>query len=105
MKEKHNVDVVIKKKDVLESGTEYEITVLNQDIKNILSDEQSTKIFSEDHNIENYQLLNDLNINDIETFVKSNPFILVDNDLKTSTSQEHHQNHFDDFKLIDFPVM
>jgi hypothetical protein len=103
MKEKHNLDVIIKKKDVLESGTEYEITVVNQQTKEILFDEQSTKVLSEsilnsDENIGNYQLLNELNVNDIETFV------LSDNDFKTC-SQGHHQNHFDDFKLIDFPVM
>ncbi len=83
MKEKHKLDILIKKKDVLESSTEYEITVINQ---------QSTE-----------QLLNEFNVNDIETFVKSNPFILDDQDIK-NCSHEHHQNHFDDFKLIDFPV-
>ena len=84
MKEKHELDILIKKKDVLESGTEYEITVMNS---------QSTKAFDE-------QLLNEFNVNDIETFVKSNPFTLDDQD-----SHENHQNHFDDFKLIDFPVI
>ncbi len=74
MKEKHNLDVMIKKKDVLESGTEYEITVINQDI---LSD--------------NEQLLN----------IKSSPFGLVDHDLGIG----HHQNHFDEFKLIDFSIV
>jgi hypothetical protein len=100
MKEKHNLDVIIKKKDVLESGTEYEITVSNQQTKEILFNEQSTKILSDSilNSDENYQLLNELNVNDIETFV------LSDNDFKTC-SQGHHQNHFDDFKLIDFPVM
>jgi len=100
MKEKHNLDVIIKKKDVLESGTEYEITVSNQQTKEILFNEQSTKILSDSilNSDENYQLLNELNVNDIETFV------LSDNDFK-SCSQGHHQNHFDDFKLIDFPVM
>ncbi|CAF1041202.1 unnamed protein product [Rotaria sordida] len=118
MKEKHNLNVIIKKKDVLEQGIEYEITIINQQIKEILSDEPTRKVFFEsinnnsnenelhiiDDNIGNYQLLNELNINDIETFVKSNPFILSDTDLK-NCCQSHHQNHFDDFKLIDFPVM
>ena len=57
-----------------------------------------------DDHIGNYQLLNEFNVNDIESFVKSNPFVLSDTDLRTC-SQPHHQNHFDDFKLIDFPVM
>ncbi|CAF2525102.1 unnamed protein product [Rotaria sp. Silwood2] len=119
MKEKHNhLEIDFKpKKNVLEEGIEYEITIVNQQIKEILSDEQTTKIFYEpiinsddnethiiDENIGNYQLLNELNVNDIETFVKSNPFVLSDTDLRTC-SQPHHQNHFDDFKLIDFPVM
>jgi hypothetical protein len=77
MKEKHNLDVMIKKKDVLESGTEYEITVINQDISS-----------------DNEQLLNELNI-------KSSPFGLVDHDLGIG----HHQNHFDEFKLIDFSIV
>jgi hypothetical protein len=85
MKEKHELDILIKKKDVLESGTEYEITVMNS---------QSTEHFDE-------QLLNEFNVNDIETFVKSNPFALDDQDLKNCS----HENHFDDFKLIDFPVV
>jgi hypothetical protein len=89
MKEKHQLDILIKKKDVLESSTEYEITVINP---------QSTKSFNDQ------LLLNEFNVNDIETFVKSNSFILDDQDLKTS-SHEHHQNNFDDFKLIEFPVM
>jgi hypothetical protein len=75
MKDKHSVDIIIKKKDVLELGIEYEITIDNQNIKDIL--------------------LNELNINDIETFVK-----LVDNDLNIC-NQEHHQNNF----LDDFPVI
>lgn len=117
MKEKHDLNIIIKKKDVLESGIEYEITIIDQPMKEDFSDEQSTKIFSEpminsdeneshliDENIGNYQLLNELNVNDIETFVKSNPFVLSDTDLRTC-SQPNHQNHFDDFKLIDFPVM
>ncbi len=77
MKDKHNVDIIIKKKDVLESGIEYEITIDNQNIKDILLND-------------NYQLLNELNINDIETFVK-----LVDNDLNIC-NQEYHQNNFSD---------
>jgi len=85
MKEKHNVDIIIKKKDVLESGIEYEIIIDNQNIKDILLND-------------NYQLLNELNINDIETFV------LVDNDLNIC-NQEHHQKNFSDFKLVDFPVI
>jgi hypothetical protein len=90
MKEKHDLVVLIKKKDVLELSTEYEITIVNQEIGKIFS--------NDDDHMENYQLLNELNVNDIETLV------LVDNDLKDS-NQEHHQNHFDDLKLIDFPVM
>ena len=31
LKEKHDTDVTIRKKDVLESGTEYEITFVNTD--------------------------------------------------------------------------
>jgi hypothetical protein len=89
MKEKHQLDILIKKKDVLELSTEYEITVINP---------QSTK------NFDDQLLLNEFNVNDIETFVKSNSFILADQDLKTS-SHEYHQNNFDDFKLIEFPVM
>ncbi|CAF1501693.1 unnamed protein product [Rotaria magnacalcarata] len=117
MKEKHDMNVLIKKKDVLESGVEYEITVVNQQQKENSSDEQTTKIFYEsiinsdenesqiiDENMGNYQLLTELNVNDIESFVKSNPFVLSDTDLRTC-SQPNHQNHFDEFKLIDFPVM
>ena len=118
MNEKHDVKIMITKKDVLESGTEYEITVINEAVKGILSDEEeSTKVLYEsiinldenhsqtiNENIENYQLLNDLNVNDIETFVKSNPFVLSDTDIRTC-SQPNHQSRFDDFKLIDFPVM
>ncbi|CAF3974967.1 unnamed protein product [Rotaria magnacalcarata] len=111
------MNVLIKKKDVLESGVEYEITVVNQQQKENSSDEQTTKIFYEsiinsdenesqiiDENMGNYQLLTELNVNDIESFVKSNPFVLSDTDLRTC-SQPNHQNHFDEFKLIDFPVM
>ncbi|CAF1160594.1 unnamed protein product [Adineta steineri] len=100
MKEKHKLDVVIKKKDVLESGTEYEITINNQQNKEILIDEQITKVLCEPvvSTTENYQLLNEINMNDIETYV------LSDNDFQNS-SQEYHHSHFDDFKFIDFPVI
>ena len=135
LKEKHDTDVTIRKKDVLESGTEYEITFVNSDERTkeiapsieILStnDEQtSTTTFYEtilntdetesrkislvdetcDEPVSNYQLLNELSVNDIETFVKNNPFVLSDNELRTCSSGGHHQ-HFDDLKLIDFPVM
>jgi hypothetical protein len=129
LKEKHDTDVIIRKKDVLESGTEYEITFVNSDerTKELLpsieslpttddqcstyyetilnSDEnQSRKISLVDEPVSNYQLLNELSVNDIETFVKSNPFVLSDNELRTCSSGGHHQ-HFDDLKLIDFPVM
>jgi hypothetical protein len=132
LKEKHDTDVIIRKKDVLESGTEYEITFVNSDgrTKEILpsietittNDEQSSTfyeaILSADENdsrklslvdescdepVGNYQLLNELNVNDIETFVKNNPFVLSDNELRTCSSGGHQ--HFDDLKLIDFPVM
>ena len=129
LKEKHDTDVIIRKKDVLESGTEYEITFVNSDerTKEILpsieslpttdeqcstyyetilnSDENQSRKFSlVDEPVSNYQLLNELSVNDIETFVKSNPFVLSDNELRTCSSGGHHQ-HFDDLKLIDFPVM
>jgi len=133
LKEKHDTDVIIRKKDVLESGTEYEITFVNSDerTKEILptlenlptNDEQSSRFYETilnsdeiesrklsladetcDEPVSNYQLLNELSVNDIETFVKNNPFVLSDNDLRTCSSGGHHQ-HFDDLKLIDFPVM
>jgi hypothetical protein len=133
LKEKHDTDVTIRKKDVLESGTEYEITFVNSDerTKEILpsietlptNDEQSSTFYETilnsdetesrklslvdetcDEPVSNYQLLNELSVNDIETFVKSNPFVLSDNELRTCSSGGHHQ-HFDDLKLIDFPVM
>lgn len=141
LKEKHDVDVTIRKKDVLESGTEYEITFVNSDerTKEILpsvdslgnhdettstfyetilhSDENDSRKISSlvdetcDEPVSSYQLLNELNVNDIETFVKNNPFVLSDNELRTCSSGGgsgggggHHQ-HFDDLKLIDFPVM
>ena len=129
LKEKHDTDVTIRKKDVLESGTEYEITFVNStdQTKEILSsietlptnDEQnstfyetilntdeteSQKLSLVDEPVSNYQLLNELSVNDIETFVKNNPFVLSDNELRTCSSGGHHQ-HFDDLKLIDFPVM
>ena len=130
LKEKHDTDVTIRKKDVLESGTEYEITFVNSDgrTKEILplqdepssifyetilnSDENATSKTSSlggdetccDEPVSNYQLLNELSVNDIETFVKNNPFVLSDNELRTCSSGGHHQ-HFDDLKLIDFPVM
>jgi len=134
LKEKHDIDVTIRKKDVLESGTEYEITFVNSDerTKEILpsieplstNDEQSSTFYETilhsdendsrkmsslvdetcDEPVSGYQLLNELNVNDIETFVKNNPFVLSDNELRTCSSGGHHQ-HFDDLKLIDFPVM
>jgi hypothetical protein len=134
LKEKHDTDVIIRKKDVLESGTEYEITFVNSDerTKELLpsieilptnddqtstfyetilhSDETETRKISSlvddtcDEPVSNYQLLNELSVNDIETFVKNNPFVLSDNELRTCSSGGHHQ-HFDDLKLIDFPVM
>ncbi|CAF0794231.1 unnamed protein product, partial [Rotaria sordida] len=137
LKEKHDTDVIIRKKDVLESGTEYEITFVNSDerTKEILpsietlstNDEQSSTFYETilnsngiearkitlvdetcDEPVTNYQLLNELTVNDIETFVKNNPFVLSDNELRTCSSAGggggHHQ-HFDDLKLIDFPVM
>lgn len=130
LKEKHDVDVTIRKKDVLESGTEYEITFVNSDerTKEILpNQDESTSTFYEtilhsdendsrkmsslvdetcDEPVSSYQLLNELNVNDIETFVKNNPFVLSDNELRTCNSGAggNHQ-HFDDLKLIDFPVM
>lgn len=134
LKEKHDTDVVIRKKDVLESGTEYEITFVNTDeaTKEILpstemqstNDEQSSNFYeailssdeiesrklplvddSCDEPVHNYQLLNELNVNDLETFVKNNPFVLSDNELRTCSSTGGHHQHFDDLKLIDFPVM
>ncbi|CAF0751552.1 unnamed protein product [Rotaria sp. Silwood1] len=136
LKEKHDTDVTIRKKDVLESGTEYEITFVNsnEQTKEILpsietlptNDEQSSTFYETilnsddietqkltlvdetcDEPVTNYQLLNELSVNDIETFVKNNPFVLSDNELRTCSSGGgvgHHQ-HFDDLKLIDFPVM
>ena len=127
LKEKHDIDVLIRKKDVLESGTEYEITFVNSDerTKELLptTDDQSSTFYESilnsdetepqkislvdetcDEPVSNYQLLNELSVNDIETFVKSNPFVLSDNELRTCSSGGHHQ-HFDDLKLIDFPVM
>jgi hypothetical protein len=74
------------------------------------SDETETRKISSlvddtcDEPVSNYQLLNELSVNDIETFVKNNPFVLSDNELRTCSSGGHHQ-HFDDLKLIDFPVM
>jgi hypothetical protein len=133
LKEKHDTDVIIRKKDVLESGTEYEITFVNSNerTKEILpsietlptNDDQSSTFYETilnsneiesrkmslvdetcDEPVNNYQLLNELSVNDIETFVKNNPFVLSDNELRTCSSGGHHQ-HFDDLKLIDFPVM
>lgn len=134
LKEKHDTDVIIRKKDVLESGTEYEITFVNSDeptkdlipsIENLstTTDEQSRTFYETilnpdenetrkislvdetcDEPVSNYQLLNELSVNDIETFVKNNPFVLSDNELRTCSAGGHHQ-HFDDLKLIDFPVM
>ncbi|CAF3762989.1 unnamed protein product [Rotaria socialis] len=137
LKEKHDTDVMIRKKDVLESGTEYEITFINsgERTKDISSsteiqptnDEQSSTFYDTilgcdeietrkltlvdetcEETVTNYQLLNEFTVSDIETFVKNNPFVLSDNDLRTCGSEGgvggHHQ-HFDDLKLIDFPVM
>jgi hypothetical protein len=136
LKEKHDTDVLIRKKDVLESGTEYEITFVNAEgerRKEILpvtdvvpnQDEQTSQFYEPmplldtdelesrklslmdetcDEPVSNYQLLNELTVNDIETLVKNNPFVLSDNELRTCSSGGHHQ-HFDDLKLIDFPVM
>jgi hypothetical protein len=128
LKEKHDTDVTIRKKDVLESGTEYEITFVNTDerVKDTspTTDEQSSTFYETilnsdesdsrkisslvdetcDEPVSNYQLLNELSVNDIETFVKNNPFVLSENELRTCSSGGHHQ-HFDDLKLIDFPVM
>ena len=136
LKEKHDTDVLIRKKDVLESGTEYEITFVNAEgerrketlpITDIvpIQDEQTAQFYEPmpmldtdelesrklslmdetcDEPVSSYQLLNELTVNDIETLVKNNPFVLSDNDLRTCSSGGHHQ-HFDDLKLIDFPVM
>jgi len=129
LKEKHDTDVIIRKKDVLESGTEYEITFVNYDerTKEILpsieplptNDEQtstfyetilnsdeieSRKLSLVDEPVSNYQLLNELSVNEIATFVKNNPFSFSDNELRPCSSGSHH-HHFDDLKLIDFPVM
>lgn len=133
LKEKHDTDVTIRKKDVLESGTEYEITFVNsnEQTKETLlpleslpaSDDQNSTFYETimntdesqsrklslvdeacDEPVSSYQLLNELSVNDIETFVKNNPFVLSDNELRTCSSGGHHQ-HFDDLKLIDFPVM
>jgi hypothetical protein len=140
LKEKHDTDVIIRKKDVLESGTEYEITFVNANeritetlptIEHLTNhDEQSSQFYENilradehdsgklslanegcDEPVSNYQLLNELTVNDIETLVKNNPFVLSDNELRTCSSGvggggggNHHQ-HFDDLKLIDFPVM
>lgn len=133
LKEKHDTDVIIRKKDVLESGTEYEITFVNSDerTKDLIpsidslttNDDQSSTFYETilnsnenesqklslvdetcDEPVSNYQLLNELSVNDIETFVKNNPFVLSDNELRTCSAGGHHQ-HFDDLKLIDFPVM
>lgn len=136
LKEKHDTDVLIRKKDVLESGTEYEITFVNAEgerrketlpITDIvpIQDEQTSQFYEAmpmldtdelesrklslmdetcDEPVSNYQLLNELTVNDIETLVKNNPFVLSDNELRTCSSGGHHQ-HFDDLKLIDFPVM
>jgi len=85
-----------------QSSTFYE-TILNSDEtesrKMSLGDETC------DEPVSNYQLLNELSVNDIETFVKNNPFVLSDNELRTCNSTGHHHQHFDDLKLIDFPVM
>jgi len=112
LKEKHDTDVIIRKKDVLESGTEYEITFVNSNerTKEILpsietlptNDDQSSTFYETilnsneiesrkmslvdetcDEPVNNYQLLNELSVNDIETFVKNNPFVLSDNELRT----------------------
>src|SRR5690349_7167589 len=120
LKEEHDTDVIIRKKDVLESGTEYEITFVNSDerTKEILptveilstNDEQSSTFYETilnsdetetrkisslvdetcDEPVSNYQLLNELSVNDIETFVKNNPFVLSDNELRTCNSGGHH---------------
>jgi len=129
LKEKHDTDVTIRKKDVLESGTEYEITFVNSNertkeisasIESLPTNDEQSSTFYEtilnsddiesrklslvDEPVSNYQLLNEFSVNDIETFVKNNPFVLSDNELRTCSSGGHHQ-HFDDLKLIDFPVM
>ncbi|CAF0943285.1 unnamed protein product [Adineta steineri] len=131
LKEKHDTDVTIRKKDVLESGTEYEITFVNSNeqtkeiLPNLSTNDEQTSTFYEtilnsdenesrklslgdetcDEPVSNYQLLNELSVNDIETFVKNNPFVLSDNELRTCSSGGGHHQHFDDLKLIDFPVM
>lgn len=136
LKEKHDTDVTIRKKDVLESGTEYEIIFVNSDERTkellstsideppstttttttatlyepiVQSNDKVSSIVDEtcDEPVSNYQLLNELSVNDIETFVKNNPFVLTDTDVRSCSSGAgggHHQ-HFDDLKLIDFPVM
>ena len=130
LKEKHDTDVTIRKKDVLESGTEYEITFVNPNeqtlppIENLPANDDQNSTFYEtimnadesqsrklslvdeacDEPVSSYQLLNELSVNDIETFVKNNPFVLSENELRTCSSGGHHQN-FDDLKLIDFRVM
>ncbi|CAF1035442.1 unnamed protein product [Didymodactylos carnosus] len=160
LKEKHEIEVVIRKKDVLESGTEYEITVVNQNdltsinqqqntndkhiaaitlngIQDQLQDESSISTTfldtttphlissmtdesaddiikqhvqqclnmnyvvvdsSNGDSLENFQTLNDLNVSDIEQFVKNNPFVTttVDSELvkdETDHERSHHNNH------------
>ena len=84
-----------------QSSTFYE-TFLNSD------EVESRKLTLVDESfnepITNCQLLNELTLNDIETLVRNNTFVLSDNELRTFSSEGHHQ-HFDDLKLIDFPVM
>ena len=134
LKEKHDTDVIIRKKDVLESGTEYEITVVNTDEKNQGTDvepietlptqSETTSHFFEnilqpvddqsqkldlvdepcDESTTNHQLLNELNVNDLDTLVKNSLLVLSDSDLRPCSSGGHHQ-HFDEFKLMDFTVM
>lgn len=126
LKEKHDTDVIIRKKDVLESGTEYEITFVNADQQGSRATTTSTlnsqnddpyqtilrpddeqideKLTSCDEPVSNYQLLNEFTVNDIETLVKNNPFVLAEQDLRNCSSGTHHQ-HFDELKFIDFPVM
>ncbi|UJR10068.1 hypothetical protein I4U23_014290 [Adineta vaga] len=93
MKDKHDLDVLIKKKDVLECGTEYEVIVNEQRKK-------ETPIVNDSivNSTENDSLFNEFNVNDIERF------ILGDNEMR-NCSQEQAHNHFDDFKFLDFPVI
>ncbi|CAF0876719.1 unnamed protein product [Didymodactylos carnosus] len=155
LKEKHEIEVIIRKKDVLESGTEYEITVVNHDELNLINQKQNTNDkqiaavplnniqdqlqdessisttfldtttphmitsmtdeatddiikqhiqqclnmnYVAADSLENFQTLNDLNVSDIEQYVKNNPFVstAVDSEIHkddTDDERSHHHNH------------